>query len=103
MSDMSDADLAFHESLRPSWGPDGTLVYAAPPNTKSFGRSSHRARERNGILTTQKGVIVSENRDLRFAKFSNEVCYPNLKLSDGTNLKLGIYRIPHKAKSHNSH
>jgi nuclear pore complex protein Nup98-Nup96 len=70
---MTDNDLAFHESLKPSWGPDGTLVYAAPSNAKPFGRSSRRARERDGLLTIQKGAIVSESRDIRFAKFSNEV------------------------------
>ncbi|TVY57365.1 Nucleoporin [Lachnellula cervina] len=79
MSDMSDADLSFHDSMRPGWGPDGTLVYAAPPSTKPFGRSSRRARERNGILAVQKGAIVSENRDVRFAKFSNEASADFLK------------------------
>jgi nuclear pore complex protein Nup98-Nup96 len=70
---MSDKERAFHDSMKPSWGPDGTLVYAAPPNGKPFGRSSRRARERDGILTVQKQAIVSENRDIHFAKFSNEV------------------------------
>jgi nuclear pore complex protein Nup98-Nup96 len=76
MSDMSDIEAAFHDSFKSTWGPDGTLVYAPPPNTKHVGRSSRRARERNGILAIQKGAIVSANRDIRFAKFSNEVsCY----------------------------
>jgi nuclear pore complex protein Nup98-Nup96 len=74
MSDMTDMEAAFHDSFKPTWGPDGTLVYAPPPNNK-FGRSSRRARERNGILTIQKGAIVSANRDIRFAKFSNEVSF----------------------------
>ncbi len=59
--------------MKPSWGPDGTLVYAAASNIKPFGRSSRRARARDGLLNIQKGGIVSENRDVRFAKFSNEV------------------------------
>jgi nuclear pore complex protein Nup98-Nup96 len=71
---MTDVDRAFRDSMKPSWGPDGTLVYAAPPNSRSFGRSSRRIRERDGLLTIQKGGIVSESRDVRFAKFSNEVC-----------------------------
>ena len=75
MSDMHEPDQLWHDSLKPAWGPDGTLVYAPSSNTKSFGRSSRRARERNGILTIQKGAIVSANRDIRFAKFSNEVCF----------------------------
>jgi nuclear pore complex protein Nup98-Nup96 len=70
---MSENDRAFHDSMRPSWGPDGTLVYAAPSNPKHFGKSSRRARERDGLLTIHKGGVVSESRDVRFAKFSNEV------------------------------
>lgn len=70
---MTEVDRAFHDSMKPSWGPDGTLVYAAPPNSKPLGRSSRRSRERNGLIQVQKGGVVSENRDVRFAKFSNEV------------------------------
>ena len=70
---MSENDRAFHDSMRPCWGPDGTLVYAAPSNPKPFGKSSRRARERDGLLTIHKGGVVSESRDVRFAKFSNEV------------------------------
>ncbi|TAQ84776.1 hypothetical protein B7494_g6901 [Chlorociboria aeruginascens] len=76
---MTDADRAFHDSLKPSWGPDGTLVYAAPANSKPFGRSSRRAREKDGLMTIQKGGVVSESRDIRFAKFSNELSGDILK------------------------
>jgi nuclear pore complex protein Nup98-Nup96 len=84
---MNEADRAFHDSMKPSWGPDGTLVYAAPSNTKPFGTSSRRFRERDGLLSIQKGGVVSESRDIHFAKFSNEVdrhlpisCGPQLTL-----------------------
>jgi nuclear pore complex protein Nup98-Nup96 len=70
---MSENDRAFHDSMRPSWGPDGTLVYAAPSNPKPFGKSSRLARERDGLLIIHKGGVVSESRDVRLAKFSNEV------------------------------
>lgn len=73
---MSVQDRAFHDSMKPSWGFEGTLVYAAPSNVRPFGRSSRRARERDGLLNIQKGGIVSENRDVRLAKFSNEVSIP---------------------------
>jgi nuclear pore complex protein Nup98-Nup96 len=73
MSNMTESDRAFHESMRPTWGPDGTLVYAVTSNLQPFGKSSRRARERDGLLTIQKGGVVSESRDVRFAKFSNEV------------------------------
>lgn len=63
--------------MKPSWGPDGTLVYAASSNVKPFDKSSRRrARERDGLLNVQSGGIVSESRDVRFAKFSNEVSIP---------------------------
>jgi nuclear pore complex protein Nup98-Nup96 len=70
---MELKERAFHDSMKPNWGPDGTLVYAAPPNSKPFGRSSRRVREQDGLLAIQKGGVVSEGRDIRFAKFSNEV------------------------------
>lgn len=59
-SDLSEHDKAFHTSVKPSWTTDGTLVYAiagdAPP---PFGN-----------MTTSKEPIVSEHKDIRFAKFS---------------------------------
>ncbi|PBP27840.1 nucleoporin SONB [Diplocarpon rosae] len=79
MSNMEEIERAFHDSLKPQWSFDGTLVYAAPADAKSFGRSSRRARERDGLLTIQKGGIVSEHRDIRFAKFSNEASAVLLK------------------------
>ena len=70
---MTASDRAFHDSMKPSWGPDGTLVYAVSSTAKPLGRSSRQARDRDGLLNIQKGGIVSESRDVRFAKFSNEV------------------------------
>ncbi|KAG9231097.1 putative nucleoporin [Amylocarpus encephaloides] len=72
MKDMSSSDRAFHESMKPSWGPHGTLVYSVVANANPFGRSSRRSREKNGLLVIQKGAIVSEGRDVRFAHFSSE-------------------------------
>jgi hypothetical protein len=63
--------------MKPSWGYDGTLVYAAPTNAKPFKRSSRRAREKtekNDLLSDKKIGVVSQSRDVRFAKFSDEVC-----------------------------
>lgn len=72
---MSQNDREFHDSMKPSWGSDGTLVYATTAsNLNPFSRSSRsRAREKDGLLAIQKGAIISESRDVRFAKFSNEV------------------------------
>ncbi|KAK7738554.1 hypothetical protein SLS53_006074 [Cytospora paraplurivora] len=76
-ANMEPADRAFHDSLRPNWGPDGTLVLATAP--KILSRSSKRALDKDGIMTMSKLNIVSENRDVRFAKFSNESSAKALK------------------------
>jgi nuclear pore complex protein Nup98-Nup96 len=60
--------------MKPSWGPNGTLVYAAPPDSRPVSRDSGAPGEKDGILVVQKGGIVSEARDVRFANFSREVC-----------------------------
>lgn len=67
---MDPNDRAFHDTLRPSWGPDGTLVLATTP--KVLSRSSKQVIEKDGIISMGRLNIVSENRDVRFAKFSNE-------------------------------
>ncbi|KUI62218.1 hypothetical protein VP1G_09329 [Cytospora mali] len=69
-ANMDAADRAFHDTLRPSWGPDGTLVLATAP--KVLSRSSKRGLEKDGIMTMSRLNIVAESRDIRFAKFSND-------------------------------
>ena len=88
---MTETDRAFHDSMKPSWGPDGTLVFAAPPNAKPLGRSSRRVREKDGLLSLQKVGLVSESRDVCFAKFSNEV---SLKVCTSSFLADGLTRLP---------
>lgn len=67
---MAPDDRAFHDTLRPSWGPDGTLVLATAPKVMS--RSSRRGIEKDGIVSLSRLNIVSENRDVRFARMANE-------------------------------
>lgn len=67
---MDPDDKAFHDILRSSWGPDGTLVLATAP--KVLSRSSRRGIEKDGIVSMSRLSIVSEHRDVRFAKISNE-------------------------------
>ncbi|KAJ9151205.1 Nuclear protein 96-domain-containing protein [Pleurostoma richardsiae] len=69
-ANMDPKDRAFHDCLRPSWGGDGTLVLSTTP--KVLTRSSRRTVEKEGLMSLTKLNIVSENRDVRFAKFSNE-------------------------------
>ncbi|KAI1004659.1 Nucleoporin [Podosphaera aphanis] len=70
-SNMDEPERSFHNSMKPSWGHDGTLIYAAPLPETPFGRSRD-TREKNNLLVIQERTIVSEHRDIRFAKFSNE-------------------------------
>lgn len=57
---MRDDDQEWHDSFKPSWGPEAILVYAMPSNI----RSSDAA-----VLEDSKLRLISEGRDVRFAKF----------------------------------
>ncbi|KAK4988887.1 hypothetical protein LTR50_003621 [Elasticomyces elasticus] len=62
--DMNENDKAFHDSVKPSWTRDQTLVYAMPGDAPLM---------QDGILVNRGGSIVSEGKDIRFAKFSEPV------------------------------
>jgi nuclear pore complex protein Nup98-Nup96 len=70
---MDQQERDWHDAVRPTWGPNGTLVFAATPSESPFGRSG-RITEKNGLMTVMKGGIVTESQDIRIAKFTNEVC-----------------------------
>ena len=67
---MSPEEQAYHRSMRPTWGPYGTIVFATAP--RSLGRSSFRTIEKGGLLSVAKGAVSSEHREIRLGKFSNE-------------------------------
>ncbi|KAI2469657.1 nuclear protein 96-domain-containing protein [Annulohypoxylon bovei var. microspora] len=71
-SDMDDNDRIWHDTMRPTWGPSGTLVFSGTPSGSAFGRSG-RITDRNALMTVLKGGIVSETQDIRIAKFTNEM------------------------------
>ncbi|KAI0483856.1 nuclear protein 96-domain-containing protein [Xylaria cf. heliscus] len=71
-SDMDSTDRTWHDTMRPTWGPGGTLIFSATPNVSAFGRSG-RITEKNGLMTVMKGAVVSETQDIRIAKFTNEM------------------------------
>lgn len=56
---MSETDRAFHSSLKPSWSNDNTLVYSGAGNSPPV----------TGNMISTKRAIISESRDVRFAKF----------------------------------
>ncbi|OHE93446.1 nucleoporin autopeptidase [Colletotrichum orchidophilum] len=67
-SDMSDADQAFHNSMRPSWGPDGTLLFAS---TCSSLEDAGKQITASSLMIT-KNIIQAQGREIQAAKFSNE-------------------------------
>ncbi|RKF84080.1 Nucleoporin NUP145 [Golovinomyces cichoracearum] len=64
-SSTDETERSLLGPMKPRWGFDGTLIYAAPIP----GRGS---RIKDDLLAGLKSEIVSEHRDVRFAKFSNE-------------------------------
>ncbi|KAI0133502.1 nucleoporin autopeptidase [Xylariales sp. AK1849] len=71
-NDLDAKDRTWHDTIRPTWGPSGTLVFAATPMETPFARSG-RITEKNGLMMVMKGGIVSESQDIRIAKFTNEM------------------------------
>ena len=58
---MTEQDRAFHNSFKPSWALDGTLVY---------GTASDAPLAKDGILVNVNEAVVSEGQDVQFARFS---------------------------------
>lgn len=63
---MSEADHQFHQSYKPHWGPETTLLYAMPSRVNLTQSQPSRP---TSLLVDQKGTFVSERKDIRFAKF----------------------------------
>ncbi|KAI4124375.1 MAG: hypothetical protein LQ338_004833, partial [Usnochroma carphineum] len=64
---MHNNDQQWHDSLKPSWGSEGTLLYATSSNVRTPKRA---ATETNNVMTDTGTTFVSEGRDVRFAKFT---------------------------------
>ena len=64
---MDPIEQEFHASYKPAWGPPATLLYAIPGKVDL---SKNASSQPDPILNNQKGVIVSEGKDIRFAKFT---------------------------------
>jgi hypothetical protein len=97
---MDSNDRAFHDSMKPSWSLNGTLVFAPAGDISALATNSRRARERDGLLVVQKGGIVSEGRDVRFATFSIEVCICFTNACLCVNFQLVVYERLEEAKGH---
>ncbi|KAI0477512.1 nuclear protein 96-domain-containing protein [Xylariaceae sp. FL0804] len=71
-NEMDSSERTWHDTMRPTWGPNGTLVFAATPTSSAFGRSG-RITEKNGLMMVMKGGVVSESQDICIARFTNEM------------------------------
>ncbi|WYZ35644.1 hypothetical protein EsH8_X_000291 [Colletotrichum jinshuiense] len=74
-SDMSSADRSFYYSMRPNWGPDGTLVFASTCTSLKGAVGQNKA---DSLMIT-KNVIQAQGREIQVAKFSNEASAKTLK------------------------
>jgi hypothetical protein len=72
-SRMDVTEQAFHNSIKPRWCADGTLILAGPLDGRPVSRNSRTTRDRDSLLLVQKRTLVSEGAGIRFAKFSSEV------------------------------
>ncbi|KAF9875976.1 nucleoporin sonb [Colletotrichum karsti] len=70
-SDMSEADRSYYNSMRPSWGPDGTLIFTT---TRAPLATASRHANADSLMIT-KNVIQAPGRTIQAAKFSDEASY----------------------------
>ncbi|KAI1826982.1 nuclear protein 96-domain-containing protein [Xylaria intraflava] len=70
-SDLDATDRTWHDTMRPTWGAGGSLIFSSSLGVPAFGRSA-RLGEKDGLMTVMKGGVVSESQDIRIAKFANE-------------------------------
>ena len=59
-----------HELVRPAWGPDGTFLYAMPSKPGMHMSRKGRASNRGNALIENRTVLVSEGKDVRFARLN---------------------------------
>lgn len=70
---MNVTERAFHDSIKPRWGADGTIIFAGRSNGRPVSRSSRATFDRDGLLIVQKCDLATNTGDIRFARFSSEV------------------------------
>ncbi|KAL9020884.1 MAG: hypothetical protein Q9185_001847 [Variospora sp. 1 TL-2023] len=64
---MREDDQQWHHSFKPSWGPQGTFLYATSDDAMP---SKKAATQTNDVMTDKSTTLVSEGRDVRFANFA---------------------------------
>lgn len=63
---MHGNDQQWHDSFKPSWGPEATLLYASSGNE----RPSKRAATNTNNVIENMTTFVSEARDIQIARFA---------------------------------
>lgn len=84
-----DAEVAFHQSVKPRFGANGVLVYVAPGNAR---------RMEDGLLINSKSSIVAEHQDVRFARFATpeDVIPETIAIQqETTELDFGDHQVPY--------
>ncbi|PHH91050.1 hypothetical protein CDD83_1841 [Cordyceps sp. RAO-2017] len=76
---IDEAEKAFHNASRPTWGPDETLVVTRSLNVT---QSSRPFRDSSGLLTFQRSGILTHAQDVRLAKFSTASSKTYLRAQD---------------------
>ncbi|KAL8896279.1 MAG: hypothetical protein Q9192_003180 [Flavoplaca navasiana] len=67
INSMREDDREWHDSFKPSWGPEATLLYAMPSAIRS---PDDVVTQTTRTLQDSKLRLVSESRDVRLAKFT---------------------------------
>ncbi|MCJ1432977.1 Nuclear pore complex protein Nup98-Nup96 [Xylographa pallens] len=65
--EMNDMDRNFHESYKPSWGPQSRLLYALSGKSGGIQQVSSK---HNSLVKNKYATIVSEGRDIQFSEFA---------------------------------
>lgn len=90
-NDLDEMDRQFHDTNKPRWAPDGTLVHTV---------SGSVPRMEDGFIVNVKGSAVSEHSDTRLAKFVTPVnvgIFNGCDNDDQLNLRTGHFRHAQKA------
>ncbi|KAJ6442014.1 LOW QUALITY PROTEIN: nucleoporin SONB [Purpureocillium lavendulum] len=76
---VDEAEQAFHDASRPTWGPDETLVVTRLLSTAQPNRTSRTASD---VLTLQRSGIQTGRQDLRLGRLSSESSKKFLRAQD---------------------
>ncbi|KAI9789259.1 MAG: hypothetical protein M1816_006268 [Peltula sp. TS41687] len=67
---MDSKDNEFHRSIKPHWGPRGTLVYAMPSSSGLIQARRGGSHQPERAIIKNKGALVSQGKDVRFASLN---------------------------------